>query len=169
MSNNKQMIIKAPDGQIIDMEHFKKTNEVIFIDEIPEKLPFPENWGIKNGTTVYYINTMAELRTATFENDNRYYNSYPTEKLAKQSVVFAKLIMMREEYRRIELHNDPNLTPIDWSDNKTKYIIELFNGTLNINTLVRTHAVFSFLKRETCNEFLKHYSKAILYCKDLLG
>ena len=42
MSNNiKQMIIKAPDGQVIDMEHFKKTNEVIFINEIPEKLPFP--------------------------------------------------------------------------------------------------------------------------------
>ena len=169
MDNIKKMIIEAPEGQVIDMEHFKKTNEVIFINEIPVKLPFPTTLGIEKDTTVYYINTFAEVKQARFDNIKQYSNCYPTKELAEQSVVFAKLIMMREEYRRIELYNDPNLTPINWSDNKTKYIIELFNGTLNINTLVRTQAVFSFLQRETCNEFLKHYSKAILYCKDLLG
>ena len=170
MSKNlKQLIIKAPEGQVIDMEHLDKTNEIRFINEIPEKLPFPTSWKYEEGETVYYIDNTSELRQARFENNKKYYNCYPTEELAKQSVVFAQLILMREQYRAIELHNDPRLEPINWEINTNKHVIEIRNGGLKLDVYTSTPRIFSFSKRETCEEFLKHYSKAILYCKDLLS
>ena len=35
---------KNQKGKIIDMNHFNETKEVVFIDEIPEELPFPTSW-----------------------------------------------------------------------------------------------------------------------------
>ena len=170
MSKNlKQLIIKAPEGQVIDMEHLDKTNEIRFINEIPEELPFPTSWKYKKGETVYYVDNISEIRQARFENNKKYHNCYLTEELAKQSIVFAQLIFMRDQYREIELHNDPKLEPIDWSNNKIKHIIEVRNGGLKIDAYVNTYHTFSFASMNTCKEFLKHYSEAILYCKNLLG
>lgn len=170
MSKNlKQLIINAPEGQVIDMEHLDKTNEIRFINEIPEKLPFPTSWKYEEGATVYYVDNMSEIRQACFENKKKYHNCYPTEELTKQSIVFAQLILMREQYRAIELHNDPKLEPIDWTNNKHKYVIELHNGMLKIDVYVNTYHTFSFASMNTCKEFLQHYSKDILYCKNLLG
>ena len=170
MSKNlKQLIIKAPEGQVIDMKHFDKTNEICFINEIPEKLPFPTSWEYKEGAIIYYIDSEVEPRQARFKNNKNYHNCYPTEELAKQSVVFAQLILMREQYRAIELHNDPKLEPIDWSNNKIKHVIEVRNDGLKIDAYVNTYHTFSFASMSTCKEFLQHYSKDILYCKNLLG
>ena len=151
MSKNlKQLVIKAPEGQVIDMEHLDKTNEIRFINEIPEKLPFPTSWKYEEGNTVYYIDNISEIRQARFENNKKYHNCYPNEELAKQSVVFAQLILMREQYRAIELYNDPKLEPIDWSNNKNKYAIEVRNSSLHIGVYFNTYHIFSFASMNTC-------------------
>lgn len=61
MTNNiKQMIIKAPDGQVINIEHLIKTNEVIFVDEKPSKIEFPKEWSLQE-KKYYYISGDSEI------------------------------------------------------------------------------------------------------------
>ena len=170
MKNQKQLTIKAPQGQEIDMKFFNETKQIRFIDEQPEILEFPKTWDIKNKTKIYFVTADSNIQQVHFFKDKHYRNSYPTQKLAEQSIIFAQLILIREEYRRIELHNNPNLRPIDWCDSAvSKYAVSVNKNNLVHSSWLNMHAIFSFLLPSTRNEFMKNFGDMILECKDLLG
>ena len=171
MKNNKQIIIDAPEGKVIDMEHLIKTNEVIFIDEKPTKIEFPKEWEIET-KTYFYINDYSGIGRLDLESTvsrDSLRNSLPTRSLAEQMLVFTQLITMRERYREIERNNNPELGKIDWSPEKTKYCVQLVNNKLNIDGYYEMRRTFSFQLRSTSDEFAKNFGDMILQCKDILG
>jgi len=172
MKNNKQIIIDAPEGKVIDMEHLIKTNEVIFIDEKPTKIEFPKKWELEN-KTYFYINDDSGI--SKFDSDGTVSpctlrNSLPTKSLAEQMLIFTQLITMRERYREIEKHNNPELGEIDWGNiQQNKYSIAFNHNELQKDVYLYLHNTFSFQLKETCDVFDKNFCDMILQCKDILG
>lgn len=171
MKNNKQIIIDAPEGKVIDMDHLIKTNEVIFIDEQPEKIEFPKEWEVENKTYFYINGSSGIKRFDSYDPVPRYTlrNSLPTESLAEQMLIFTQLITMRERYREIEKLNNPELGEIDWDYKKDKYCIDIANNKLNTDCYSGICRTFSFQLPSTRYEFAKNFGDMILQCKDILG
>ena len=173
MKNSKQIIIDAPEGKVIDMDHLIKTNEVIFIDETPAKIEFPKEWELKYGTN-YFIDVDSEVEDCEiiekYINQIANRNILPSKSLADQMLIFTQLITMRERYREIEKLNNPELGYIDWySDNERKYCIVLANNKLSTGFYYEMRSQFAFQLHSTRDEFLKNFGDMILQCKDILG
>lgn len=172
MKNNKQIIIDAPEGKVIDMDHFNQTGNVRFIDEQPAKIEFPKEWELKEGF-FYYIDSYSEVECINVLNDEsskrHFNNSLPTKSLAEQMLIFTQLITMRERYREIEKLNNPELGVIDWCSEKTKHCIQLVNNKLAIDGYYAISRTFSFQLHSTRDEFVKNFGYMILQCKDILG
>lgn len=171
MKNSKQIIIDAPEGKVIDMEHFNQTGNVRFIDEQPEKIEFPKKWELEI-KTYFYINDDSGI--SRFDSDctvspDLLRNSLPTKSLAEQMLIFTQLITMRERYREIEKLNNHELGEIDWSSEKTKHCIQLVNNKLAIDGYYAISRTFSFQLPSTRDEFAKNFGDMILQCKDILG
>lgn len=171
MKNNKQIIIDAPEGKVIDMEHFNQTGNVRFVDEKPEKIEFPKEWSLQKNE-YYYITSYSNIRCFDVLDPSicSSTNSLPSKTLAEQMLIFTQLITMRERYREIEKLNNPELGDIDWySDNERKYCIVLANNKLSPGFYYAISRTFSFQLPSTRDEFLKNFGDMILQCKDILG
>jgi len=172
MKNNKQIIIDAPEGKVIDMEHLIKTNEVIFIDDKPAKIEFPKEWEVQK-QKYFYIDS--DSRIDSFMSDGSsspetLKSSIPTKSLAEQMLIFTQLITMRERYREIEKLNNPELGDIYWSSaNQGKNCVYLENNRLTFNSFYGYSFTFSFQLADTRDEFAKNFGDMILQCKDILG
>lgn len=174
MKTQKSIKITAPKGQVINMDEFNTSGEIKFVDEIPPVLLFPTEWQIFNDRG-YYINKRSVIESVVIDKiaasypDNR--NVLPNRDLAEQIVIFEQLITLKEEYRRIELHNNSSLTPIDWNDcTKPKYCVQLrSNNELSIGVLNTISNLFSFQTRTAAELFKDNFQNMILKCKDLLG
>lgn len=171
MKNSKQIIIDAPEGKVIDMEHFNQTGNVRFIDEQQTKIEFPKGWEVEN-KTYYYIDGFS--RIDSFMSDcllspEELINSLPSKSLAEQMLIFTQLITMRERYREIEKQNNPELGEIDWCSDQDKHCVQLINNKLNTDCYYAISRTFSFQLYSTRDEFLKNFGDMILQCKDILG
>lgn len=170
--NNKQIIIDAPEGQVIDMEHFNQTGNVRFIDENPKKIEFPKEWELKEGES-YYIGDGSTISQWDIDLSNKKSqinrNNIPTKSLAEQMLIFTQLITMRERYREIEKHNNPELGDIDWCSEKDKHCIQLIKNKLDTDYYYTRRNTFSFQLPSTRDEFAKNFGDMILKCKDILG
>lgn len=174
MKTQKSIKITAPKGKVINIDEFNTSGKITFVDEIPPVLPFPTKWQVFNDLG-YYINfdSSVELedidKSSKFDTYNR--NVLPNHDLAEQIVIFEQLITLREEYRRIELHNNSSLTPIDWNDSsKPKYCLEIINNHLiYIEVYTSINHLFSFQTRTAAELFKYNFQNMILKCKDLLG
>lgn len=169
--NKKQIIIDAPEGQVIDMEYFNQTGNVRFIDEKPEKIEFPKKWELQK-KVYFYITDDSEI--GFFNSDgtvspNTLRNSLPTKSLAEQMLIFMQLITMRDRYREIEKLNYPELGEIDWNHSKSKYFVGLENNRLKNLPCYDLNRTFSFQLPTTRDEFAKNFGDMILQCKDILG
>ena len=172
MNNNKQIIIDAPEGKVIDMEHFNQTGNVRFIDEKPAKIEFPKEWEVQK-QKYFYIND--DARIDSFISDGSLSpvslrNSLPTKSLAEQMLIFTQLITMRERYREIEKLNNPELGSVNWADSDfLKYCVYLDSNNLSLNSFYGCFFPFSFQLPSTRDEFSKNFGDMILQCKDILG
>lgn len=173
MKTQKSIKITAPKGKVINMDEFNASGEIVFVNEIPPVLPFPDNWAIFNDKG-YFIDRMSYVCLAdgvinSLAPEHR--NVLPNRDLAEQMVIFTQLITLREEYRRIELHNNSFLTPIDWNDNsKPKYCLEIRNNSdICIEIFSSISHLFAFQMRSTTELFKNNFQNMILKCKDLLG
>ena len=171
--NNKQIIIDAPEGKVIDMEHFNQTGNVRFIDEQPAKIEFPKEWKLKTETDYFYIRQDCSIwrsgvdSTTMLSTKNR--NLLPSKSLAEQMLIFTQLITMRERYREIEKLNNPELGEIDWSSDQDKYCVFIINNKLATDYCYSIRRIFTFQLRSTRDEFAKNFGDMILQCKDILG
>ena len=171
--NKKQIIIDAPEGQVIDMEYFNQTGNVRFIDENPKKIEFPKEWELKDGES-YYIGdgcTISQwdvdLRNKKSQSNR---NNIPTKSLAEQMLIFTQLITMRERYREIEKLNNTELGEIDWNnDSQNKYCVANNRNKIHKLSMIAIMFPFSFQLSETRDEFAKNFGDMILQCKDILG
>ena len=172
MSNSlKQITITAPEGKVIDMEHFTKTNEIIFMDKQPTKIEFPKEWSIQN-KEYHYITGASEINyfnSGDYSVLDTLKNSLPSKSLAEQMLIFIQLITMRERYREIEKLNNPELWEIDWCATKDKYCIDIIYDKLTPECYYQIRRTFSFQLEETRDEFVKNFGDMILQCKDILG
>jgi len=171
--NKKQIIIDAPEGQVIDMEHFNQTGNVRFIDETTEKIEFPKEWELKEGIC-YYITDVSSVKEGELEEgntkDKQNKNILPTKSLAEQMLIFTQLITMRERYREIEKLNNPELGEIDWNnDSQNKYCIANNRNKVHKLSMIAMLFPFSFQLKETRDEFAKNFGDIILQCNDILG
>lgn len=172
MNNNKQIIINAPDGQIIDLEYFNQTNNIRFIDEKPTKIEFPKEWELKVDE-YYYIDTDSDIKMWNVSLD--YIKSdankllLPSKPLAEQMLIFTQLITMRERYREIEKLNNPELKKVIWDGSEANYCVYIYYNLLECDTYKESLRTFSFKKKETLDEFVKNFGDMILQCKDILG
>lgn len=171
--NNKQIIIDAPQGKVIDLEHFSQTGNVKFIDEKPAKIEFPKKWELQVGDS-FYININSEIQIYDVDEDECTDEEctvfLPTKTLAEQMLIFTQLITMRERYREIEKLNNPELGEIDWNNtNQTKYAVTLYENKLEKCYRYGTNATFSFKLDKTRDEFAKNFGGMILQCKNIIG
>lgn len=172
MKTQKSIKITAPKGKVINMDQFNTSGEIVFVDEIPPILPFPMQWEIFNDTG-YYISRACSILLSNYTTNNNTNNKnvLPNRDLAEQMLIFHQLITLREEYRRIEMHNNPSLQPIDWNNNtKPKYCLQTRNNSdLYINIFSSISHLFSFQMKSTAELFKDNFYNMILKCKDLLG
>lgn len=171
MKNSKQIIIDAPEGKVIDMEHFNQTGNVRFIDEQPAKIEFPKEWSLQN-KEYHYITSASDINycnSGDYSVLETLKNSLPSKSLAKQMLIFTQLITMRERYREIEKLNNPELGEIDWSSDKNKYCVVIINNKLGTDYYYAISRPFSFQLPSTRDEFAKNFGDMILQCKDILG
>ena len=171
-SNLKEILIKAPEGMMIDMDVFNKTQQVVFIKEKANKVEYPKEWDISHIVKGWYIDKFSDINY-TIEPENyrtANYNILPSQELAKQMLVFTKLITMRERYREIELKNNPELEPIDWNDKtQVKYVIKYCGDKLAFDTYYTALYTFSFLTEETRNLFYCNFKADLEMIKDIIG
>ena len=172
MKNNKQIIIDAPEGKVIDLEHFNQTGNVRFIDEKPAKIEFPKEWEVQK-QKYFYIND--DARIVSFMSYGSLSpvslrNSLPSKSLAEQMLIFTQLITMRERYREIEKLNNPELGDIDWGNGTYgKHCVLLSSNKIEKTERWNNNHAFSFQLSETRDEFAKNFGYMILQCKDILG
>lgn len=176
-SNLKEILIKAPEGMMIDMDVFNKTQQVVFIKEKANKVEYPKEWDISHLNKGWFINRTSDINITTGNIDtvgiptkDCNFNILPTKELAEQMIVLTKLITMRERYREIELKNNPELEPIDWNDKtQVKYVIKYCGDKFAFDTYYTALYTFSFLTEETRNLFYCNFKADLEIIKDIIG
>ena len=162
----RELLIKAPEGYVIDLNYFDETNQIRFIQ--PKiKVKFPTEWELEP-KRYPYIDSNADIRyydvnVNSFKSESNR-TVLPTKKHAEQMVIFSQLILMRERYREIEKINNPELKEIKWDGSEANYYVYLYYDSFSES--VKT---FSFKMKETRDEFAKNFGHMILQCKDILG
>lgn len=151
----KEIII--PQGWEIDEV---RGNKIILMES---KKELPKTWEecIAKIKDLEYINSKGDIDEVDFNVGvvSEHINDIPIG-LGKPMLALMQLLVCREVYRQ-------GWKP-DWSDCKSKWVIECFNDNITRITYIKTPKILSFQSAEIRDQFLENFKDLIKEAKELI-
>lgn len=148
----------------------QNTPQKIDYDSIEYLTSLPQVWGLKGGTTYYYVSSCSNpTKYVPVPKNGEIYcrglcdrNSLTTEKQAEQIRALSQLLVMRDEYN--------NGWIPDWCDDKQKkYCIYLSENKLSVGVVYYNNRVLAFPTEALRNLFLVTFRNLIAEAGDLIS
>jgi hypothetical protein len=115
--------------------------------------------GVKGWYVNHWSNIVSYGSDSTGSNDTNK-NVWPTKKEADACLALSQLCQWRDKYNE-------NWKP-DWTDDKTKYIINLHKGYVQPLNVCYSNNVLCFKSEKVRNKFLEDFAELIEIAKPLL-